>query len=651
LRFVLALCGASLAACAQTCDQPLAFYAVAHYQVAHLELKTPFDFLPGVRQEMAAALASAHIAAGQAFSPDAVSAGRRQIRDRLETVAVELNLPLTIDVVTGEIANCHAETTPPNLDVVYSAFTSWFPFHAVGRISELSSDPARAAGAAHSRWRFIPQAAYNRTERLSGGLSASAETALVTFGVDGFASTSATNFSVTQTGAYTSDHAWLRSAEWRTGTTYSDVPTDKGRLKEALATTEVSATSAPLSSAGWILHFGAALSGGHQQTSPYTTAPAGALLNNPAGDLKSYLGASQLSGRHSFRASYGVKAGESVDASHVDYVKHIADVAYEVRFLPADHRPIDVETRFTAGLIQNLGAIPLAERFFGGNQEQDFLLGDSWQIRSGPFIRSIPQNRLNRLAPDVATGGDRFASANLTLAFTAWHRALVPRAIRDNADFRPLLHSELASATTQLQQYWRSKDPGVEDALGHGPAIASALAQVHQAAQNPSDDCAFQLTLAEGLAKDMLSQTSVSRRFNDISSLVAKDDDGSIDQVLACFPDPHGALAEARSEVRAAIARINKPAAEAKAGRDMAFVTRTVNTLIDEVNFASISPVFIFDTATIGRGSRFGVGGGVRLTLLDALRFTAGYAINPNPKPWEGRGAAFLSMEIVSLFR
>jgi hypothetical protein len=79
---------------------------------------------------------------------------------------------------------------------------------------------------------------------------------------------------------------------------------------------------------------------------------------------------------------------------------------------------------------------------------------------------------------------------------------------------------------------------------------------------------------------------------------------------------------------------------------------------IDQVNFASISPVLVFDTAGIGPqaastggGIRYGVGGGIRFSLLDTVRFTAGYAFNPNPKSWEGRGATFFRMEIVFLFR
>jgi hypothetical protein len=90
----------------------------------------------------------------------------------------------------------------------------------------------------------------------------------------------------------------------------------------------------------------------------------------------------------------------------------------------------------------------------------------------------------------------------------------------------------------------------------------------------------------------------------------------------------------------------------------MAFIHQTVNTVVDEMNFVSISPIAIFDMARIGPqassaggGFRYGVGGGARFTLLDTIRLDAGYAVNPKPKPWEGRGAAFFSLEVIPLFR
>ena len=103
---------------------------------------------------------------------------------------------------------------------------------------------------------------------------------------------------------------------------------------------------------------------------------------------------------------------------------------------------------------------------------------------------------------------------------------------------------------------------------------------------------------------------------------------------------------------------IDTKAADAKADADLKFVRKTVNAIVDEVNFASIAPVLVLDSARIGPqavtdagGVRYGVGGGIRFSILDSIRFTAGYAVNPNPRAWEGRGAAFFKLEITSFIR
>jgi hypothetical protein len=44
------------------------------------------------------------------------------------------------------------------------------------------------------------------------------------------------------------------------------------------------------------------------------------------------------------------------------------------------------------------GKIPLPMRFFGGNNEEFFIPGESWQIRANPVIRAIPGSRLFRTA-------------------------------------------------------------------------------------------------------------------------------------------------------------------------------------------------------------------------------------------------------------
>ena len=102
--------------------------------------------------------------------------------------------------------------------------------------------------------------------------------------------------------------------------------------------------------------------------------------------------------------------------------------------------------------------------------------------------------------------------------------------------------------------------------------------------------------------------------------------------------------------------KIDQNAAAKKAAADMAFTRRTLNTLFNDVNIYSLSPVFVFDVARIGPASgqiggvRYGPGGGLRFELATVAHFTLGYAWNVRRGPDEGRGNVFFSIGIRDLF-
>jgi hypothetical protein len=83
-----------------------------------------------------------------------------------------------------------------------------------------------------------------------------------------------------------------------------------------------------------------------------------------------------------------------------------------------------------------------------------------------------------------------------------------------------------------------------------------------------------------------------------------------------------------------------------------------LDVITKQMSITSISPVFVFDAARLGpqpvgpyAGNRYGVGGGIRLTLLSTISFTTGYAVNVNPRPGEGTGAFFFSLTSRNLFQ
>ena len=108
--------------------------------------------------------------------------------------------------------------------------------------------------------------------------------------------------------------------------------------------------------------------------------------------------------------------------------------------------------------------------------------------------------------------------------------------------------------------------------------------------------------------------------------------------------------------MRSVFAKFQPEKAAESAKNDMTFTRRVLNRFFDEINLASISPVVLFDAARIGPAPpnesplRYGIGAGIRFSLASAARFTVAYAVNPNPRPSERRGALVISLDVVDLF-
>jgi hypothetical protein len=107
----------------------------------------------------------------------------------------------------------------------------------------------------------------------------------------------------------------------------------------------------------------------------------------------------------------------------------------------------------------------------------------------------------------------------------------------------------------------------------------------------------------------------------------------------------------AAATVQPAIQEARKRA-DAHAAEDLKPARSVLDTVLYQLNAYSVAPVGIFDVARVwpsGVGTRYGIGGGVRLSLVNA-NFTIGYAFNPQPRQDEGHGALFLKLDITDIF-
>ena len=669
-----------------SCQQPPEFFVSNSSIVREVIFSSPFDFSHGAKDILASASGGTLTKMGDRLSLQTVSADTASIKEKLHRAADRLNLPIVVNFVSAKIENCEPAASPPTVDVRFTIFASWFPVRFAPTFeqrSQESSEPTQATGVARTRLKFLPTLGYNHTTRTFGGLDFSGLFPLGAFELTGRGSATSHSVSVSQVGHYAPISGWLQDAEWRAGYSQFEMPTDAGRIASARLLAQLAFTSNAQKTRGVVIRFGAAVAGGYNQGSVGNlTLPSSTLLNSSAGELKTYAGISFSAGRHNFKLSYAAELGQNQPGARIDFAKHVVDLTANFRFLPLDHRAVNIETRFAAGTIQNLGNIPFAERFFGGNFEQNFITGNAWTILSEPYIRSFPENRLARLAPSSPFGGENFFSSNLTLAFPIWHRALVPDEIRVNPTFRSSLHAEFATAQTAFSNYWRSKDGKAKEAADLVSDLLSDVNQIQQQFKavdgdsltdeeaNRLDDCEVDASLANLFLSPAAKDSNVTKRFDAIKAALAKDGDGSIDHFCSCLAglklrlppqfanEMTARLTGIQEKARNALAKIDTKAADAKADADLKFVRKTVNAIVDEVNFASIAPVLVFDSAHIGPqaltdagGVRYGVGGGIRFSILDSIRFTAGYAVNPNPKAWEGRGAAFFKLEITSFIR
>jgi len=674
LAVLLAGCAAASCQAPENCS-PGTDYEAEGYHIRNARIDDPWHFLMAFGTSGDAADQAVAALRGKPYN----NAELRTLRDVIEK---QRFLPAEINYSIIAVDNCSGK----QLNVIFHIFSvqispilsSTFEFRQLEKTA-----PQEAAGSSENGqyFRVVPRAGYDQTEKFFSGGNIEAQwpatvIPLDSFSVEGYGSSSTRLISAALAGHYDSAVHWLGHAEWRLEFQNSSLPTDRAALKQGWLGLQLTGELHPVQ--GWVPRFGMTVAGGNQQSgftagdlAPHTVASSG------YGSAKFYGGITTHLRHQVLAASYGIELGSRGAMLRSDWRKHIGDIAHEYWWPVGDHRLFEIEQRFTAGRIQVSGAIPVSERFFGGNAEQQFVPSDTWKIRSNPVIRSIPANRFYRTS--TGAGGDRFVSYNLTAAVTVWRKPIVPGELTSDAEFNNKLNGAMVSSTNLLQVAYASEDPNFHDLLSLLPDVAARLEQLSAAVTNAQASAPSSLGPAfKACTKAIASSTSGVRHARDDKPVQAYGwaqellPDGSsslADAVSACGTDLNEtlndpAIASASSGLDAAAQQlqtrfglIDQDAASAKAAADMSYVRRTLDIILKEMNIASISPVFMFDAAHIGpatsgpySGTRYGSGGGIRFSLVSTVSFTAGYAWNLNRHPGEGAGALFFSLSTRSLF-
>ena len=445
----------------QPCVLSPDLYERAGYKVKAIEIETPLDFLGVVRKPLEAKLTAAKSALtsqqrglrlNEAFSSLGYTELLAELSIRIGTLEEGERFKLV--ATAPSLKSCDRATK--TLTVVYWVVTSG-PISYLSGIFEKRHDrlTREFAPGAFGRLlgKFLPQpfAGYNRSRALFAGTNAAYRFTnelidKIDLAASGSSSSATGDFALA--GERDFQRGLLEHAAWRLGYRYSNIPSDSVRLKGATGLGQFFAASRPLGSADVILRFGSSVEVGNRQSD--LTQPAlinRTLANSGYAAAKVYLGGTFNLGRQSWTGTYALQLGANSRAFRVDYVKQIVDSSYSVRFLPHDHKPFRIDAQFNAGHIStSTNSIPVSERFFGGNSTQEFIQGDDWQIRSTPFIRSFPQNRLNRVASGMPIGGEKFFSASLTFAQTVWSKPAIPREVLQDVRVKQALGGQLAGS-------------------------------------------------------------------------------------------------------------------------------------------------------------------------------------------------------------
>lgn len=721
------------------------------YKVREVRLESVIDFLHAVSSQLKAIKPELELKAGDDYDADKSARGRELIENRLAEAEKNAEPMTRVLFVRAQVQNCDPPDAPePKLDVVYRVLTTNYNAY-LSHTWELKQEeverPATAAAKDQVKGFLTvrPFVNYNRTRRLHGG----GQLILKTPG--GIFDSARLNVSGAKTGdvedfdlkgSRTPGLAALESLEYRLGYKHSDLPAGDNRLRSGTFFAQMFGASPPLGSKGVILRYGGTLEGGNQQTDLVAAANAArSEASSGYGGLKTYLGATLRRKDYSLAASYGLQVGARGATTDIDFIKHIANAALTAEWALGEkkrpcgqpHKPLTLEAMFAGGRIQSKGRVPVAQRFFGGNAEREFIEGDSWRILSAPYIRSIPENRLNADTALGAVGGTSFYSANLTVARPVWGKPIIPKEMECDKDFIPNLTAakestrqlltinfinsevpaerfkEIIAALTDPAEQTPLAENSVQvlikkvgELLGDlpeevpdDPPKEPPCTQEEAAAAADEEEGAEPCTLYKSvLANAVTNYETINltldedeewrknlpgKLFNllkdsdpagcatdrDKCSLVRKlrRDLDQLAELLLRFglsaeaaqmaKDVGAALDAQQARQLPVLMQIDIHEARAEADSIIAQLDPVLDAFLHKLNAVTVSPVGIFDAARLWpdrNGTRYGIGGGVRVTVVN-FNVTLGYAVNPDPKPREGRGAFFFKMDVTDIFR
>jgi hypothetical protein len=397
------------------------------------------------------------------------------------------------------------DMTAHTVEVVYRVYSTEALYLASQLLESQPTVPDRTltiGPAAQKTGKILPMPfiGYNHSSRLFGGIKSSWT------GQNAFLNSAQLNASGSSTSYHTLatlgnsqdfSQGLLSHLEWKAGFQASDEPAGAVHLAKSAGMAEFFAATRAHGSLGTMFRFGSSLEGGNSSAGMHVP---GVLSDAPQRVLKSFFGGTWSYGRQIWNASYAFQLGKGTDQVPVDYTKHLVDFSHQVRFLPREHWPIQLDSHFNAGWIAGSSAmVPVVERFFGGNLPSNFVDNPLWKIPANPLLRSFPQNRLNTTSTGQPIGGTNFAAVNLTAAFPVCTYPAMPAMIRNAKPVADGIHFGLQPAQRASLEDFRAQSDLFPAALQRAIAAVPDLQDLRGklsslADQSLGDDLTDELT-------------------------------------------------------------------------------------------------------------------------------------------------------------
>jgi hypothetical protein len=680
-----------------TCDKGPSYYD--GYMITRVDIRNPIGFITpwfSISKKLKPGL---RLKASGSFNWQSFEQDSEYLSSMLKTEFPSSQLKFKLAYAGGDLEDCDPDAR--TLRVVYPIFTSAIPFLIPPSIEQQSNEsdhPATtgALRAADKPLRVTPLAGYNHTRGIFGGTSFvenvkhlqiqgetedSAKSRLEYLGIS------------SKIGPV---NRLLNDGQLAMNFDYQDTPAGDRRFKEGKLILRLSASTQETAKDHIIFRYGIALEGGHQQSSNASQF-AEQVPNSGYGSMKFYVGLTGRPGNSAFTLNYGLQLGRTLGTGLPVFKKHLVDLGYNISIpipfrkpmgdredfrgplSPRVHRSLTLETRFTAGLIQDVAGTPLAERFLGGNQVRPFIQNGSWVILSDPFIRSIPENQLG--AQNVAQfGGSRFYSANATVSYSAWGKPLLPKELAaPGTQFPEVLNPGFQTAAITLANSYKTRDPEYIRLTAKVPSQATELSEklnvLSGKLKTIPPDVASQAAsakLLKSINRNLASTRNAARLLSNGADPQVIDQLGTnlIPALSSLTSELSKSLREASlsvlsnqidslmNDIKALGTEIDQASSlpltkyEDQAWQELAPGHHAIDVFLHQLNIFSISPLVAFDVARVwpvNEGVRYGVGPGLRFSLVNT-NFTLGYSFNLQRTNRENAGALFFKLDVTTLF-